>query len=197
MPPLPKFTMRLLDHCEKYGVQETWQGLVDDSLPASRIDAKTGEVKRIEPELWNRLARVTLHLEEEGRQIGRVVEMHPFELLENANVSWLLRHERDTIIVPDFAAVEAEIEAERPAPPVPPKPEDVYLSPFMEMMLSAIKQFGITAASYSHVKKETLEEHFKAQKLPDGTPVSPSMAGAMATFVRPAEAMKGGQKRMG
>ena len=88
---------------------------------------------------------------------------------------------------------------EPPAPtlPEPPRLDQVYLSPFMEMMLAAIKQFGITGNSFAHVKKAALEEHFTSQRLPDGTPISPNMASMMATFIRPAEATKGGQKRMG
>ncbi|KPM13725.1 hypothetical protein WG75_11905 [Citromicrobium sp. WPS32] len=189
--------MLLLDHCEKFGVEKTWQGLVDDSLPAVRIDAKTGEHSRIEPEIWSKLAKVVVHTVEDGREIARNVEMHPFDMLAGGNLSWLLRHDQDRILVPDFAAIRAAMEASQTFPPSPPSPSDVYMSPFMEMMLTAIKHFDITAEKYAHVKKATLEEYFKAQKLPDGTSVSPSMAGSMATFIRPVQAMKGGQKRAG
>lgn len=73
--------------------------------------------------------------------------------------------------------------------------ENVYLSPFMEIMLRAIENFNINANKFP--KKEELVEHFKLQKLPDGSFVSPSQAAHMATFCRPFEAMKGGQKRVG
>jgi len=74
-------------------------------------------------------------------------------------------------------------------------PNDIYLSPFMKIMLEAIKEFGIDATSWP--KKEELTEHFRKKKLPDGSTVSPNQAEHMATFCRPFEAMKGGQKRVG
>jgi hypothetical protein len=69
-----------------------------------------------------------------------------------------------------------------------------YVSPFLQIMMDATNQFGITS-SKNPPKKAELEAYFKQQKLPDGTPISPSQAKAMATFVRPPEAMKGGQKK--
>jgi hypothetical protein len=71
-----------------------------------------------------------------------------------------------------------------------------YVSPFLQIMIDATNRFGITHGK-NPPKKAELEAYFKKQKLPDGTPISPSQAKMMATFVRPPEAMKGGQKKMG
>jgi hypothetical protein len=75
-------------------------------------------------------------------------------------------------------------------------PNPTYVSPFLQMMIDATNRFSI-AAGKNPPKKAELEEYFKRQKLPDGTPISSSQAKAMATFIRPPEAMKGGQKKMG
>src|SRR5262249_31356412 len=75
-------------------------------------------------------------------------------------------------------------------------PNRTYVSPFLQMMIDATDRFSI-AAGKNPPKKAELEAYFKQQRLPDGTPISPSQAKAMATFVRPPEAMKGGQKKMG
>ena len=72
------------------------------------------------------------------------------------------------------------------------KPE--YVSPFLQIMMDATSQFGI-CSSKNPPKKAELEAYFKRQKLPDGTPISPSQSKAMATFVRPPEAMKSGLKK--
>jgi hypothetical protein len=68
-----------------------------------------------------------------------------------------------------------------------------YVSPFLQVMMDATSRFGITSSK--NPPKAELEAYFKRQKLPDGTPISPSQAKAMATFVRPPEAMKSGQKK--
>lgn len=185
--PLPKFAMLLLDHCQRFGVEATWQSLSDGSLPASKLNLANGEPQGIDPSVWMKSMRV-------HEADGRVVERHPIELLERGDLSWLSR-DNSPIVVPDFAALEADMAV--PPAPDPVKPEDVYLSPFLEMMLAAVKQFGIAADRYGHVKKETLVEHFQTQRLPDGTAISSNMASMMATFIRPPEATRGGQKRLG
>lgn len=88
---------------------------------------------------------------------------------------------------------EPKLQDSAPEPSI--SPNDIYLSPFMEIMLAAIKLFAIDSASWP--KKHELIEHFQKQKLPDGSAVSPNQAEHMATFCRPFEAMKGGQKRVG
>jgi hypothetical protein len=75
-----------------------------------------------------------------------------------------------------------------------PAPE--YISPFLEMMLAATAIFKITATGRPP-KKDDIEAHFLKQKLPNGSPVSPSQAKMMATFIRPPHAMKGGLKKVG
>jgi hypothetical protein len=97
-----------------------------------------------------------------------------------------------------LAKGEAPPEAEPPAADtsnvvaleaVPP----VYLSPFLKMMLDAVKQFGITEDAPG--KKEILVRFFRSQKLPDGSAISKVQAEYLATFCRSPEAMKGGNKR--
>jgi len=73
--------------------------------------------------------------------------------------------------------------------------EGIYLSPFIQMMLKAVKHFEIT--EQANVKKAELEDYFRRPKLPDGTSISNVQAGYLATFCRSPEAMKGGNKRMG
>jgi hypothetical protein len=59
-------------------------------------------------------------------------------------------------------------------------------------MLDAVRHFEINEGHWP--KKEELEGHFRAQKLPDGTPVSANQASHLATFIRPLAAMSGGNK---
>jgi hypothetical protein len=73
-----------------------------------------------------------------------------------------------------------------------PSTDGIYLSPFMQMMLEAVRHFEVSERRWP--KKEELEQYFLAQKLPDGTPVSANQAGHLATFVRPLAAMSGGNK---
>jgi hypothetical protein len=79
---------------------------------------------------------------------------------------------------------------EQPKPQ--PSTDGVYLPPFMQLMLEAVQHFKIGERQWP--KKEELEQYFRAQKLPDGTPVSANQAGHLATFVRPLAAMSGGNK---
>ncbi|RFC68151.1 MULTISPECIES: hypothetical protein [Mesorhizobium] len=80
-------------------------------------------------------------------------------------------------------------------PAAVPSTDGAYLSPFIQMMLEAVRRFGITAIN--HEKKEILEAHFRNQKLPDGKPITKAQAQYLATFCRSHDAMKGGNKRMG
>jgi hypothetical protein len=77
-------------------------------------------------------------------------------------------------------------------PKPPPVTDGVYLSPFMVLMLVAVQHFEIGEQRWP--KKEALEQYFRAQKLPDGTPVSPHQARHLATFCRPLAALRGGNK---
>lgn len=72
--------------------------------------------------------------------------------------------------------------------------ENDYLPEFIELMLAALDHFGITSSKYP--KKEELVEWFSSQKLPNGENVSPRLADSLATFCRPLNAMKGGNKRL-
>lgn len=69
-----------------------------------------------------------------------------------------------------------------------------YISPFVSLMLGATLKFDIPN---SFPKKDTLIRYFLDQSLPDGTPISKNQAEYMATFCRPAEMMRGGNKRIG
>jgi hypothetical protein len=75
----------------------------------------------------------------------------------------------------------------------PPATVGVYLSPFMVLMLEAVRRFEINEQRWP--KKEELEEYFRAQKLPDGTPISLNHARLLATFCRPLAAMSGGNSK--
>jgi hypothetical protein len=83
-------------------------------------------------------------------------------------------------------------EDEQPPAP-PPETSGTYLSPYMRLMLEAVRRFEISEEHWE--KKEVLEKHFRAQKLPDGTPISPNLARYLATFSRPLAAKRGGNKK--
>jgi hypothetical protein len=75
-----------------------------------------------------------------------------------------------------------------------PQPADgAYELPYMQLMHDAKRRFEISSARWP--KKEVLEEHFRAQKLPGGTPVSANQARYLATFCRPLAAQLGGNKK--
>ncbi|MER8923422.1 hypothetical protein [Mesorhizobium sp. M0802] len=81
---------------------------------------------------------------------------------------------------------------QRPAPNL----DDLYLSPFMVLMVEAIRKFDIRADGPPPLVK-TLVHFFEGQTLPGGRKVSTRMAEAMATAVRPPEAMDGGSQSHG
>ena len=74
-----------------------------------------------------------------------------------------------------------------------PTTDGAYVSPYIQLMLDAVRRFEINEKNWP--KKEELEEHFRAQKLPDGTPISANQARYLATFCRPLAAMSGGNKK--
>jgi hypothetical protein len=63
-------------------------------------------------------------------------------------------------------------------------------------MLDASLYFKITSSGRTP-KKEEIKRWFLSQQLPDGSKVTATQAEYMATFIRPLEAMKGGQKKVG
>ena len=85
-------------------------------------------------------------------------------------------------------------EDEQPAESAP-EASGTYLSPFMQLMLAAVRHFKITDTTWQ--KKKDLEDWFLERKLPDGTPVSPAQARYLAMFCRPLAAMSGGNKQDG
>ena len=74
-----------------------------------------------------------------------------------------------------------------------PTTDGAYVSPYMQLMLDAVRHFKIGAGSWP--KKEELEEYFRGQKLPDGSSISANHARYLATFCRPLAAMSGGNKK--
>ena len=75
--------------------------------------------------------------------------------------------------------------------------EGVYISPFISVMLDAARQFGLKPDMKRPPKKDELINFFKDRTLADGTVISANHAQYLATFCRPPEAMKGGNKPMG
>jgi hypothetical protein len=81
-------------------------------------------------------------------------------------------------------------------PPAPrPETSGTCRSPYMRLMLEANRHYGISEEQWP--KKEVLEEYFRAQKLPDGTLVSPNLASQLATHCRPLAAKRGGNTKKG
>jgi hypothetical protein len=84
------------------------------------------------------------------------------------------------------------VRMEAGAQPQPP-PDGAYETPYMQLMRHAVRRFEISGEHWP--KKEVLEEHFRAQKLPDGTPISANLASQLATLCRPLAAQRGGNKK--
>jgi len=70
-----------------------------------------------------------------------------------------------------------------------------YIPPFITLMLEAVEHFSISDLKFP--KKDALKAYFINKTLPDGTPLTGTQVEYLATFCRPAGAMRGGQKRMG
>jgi hypothetical protein len=77
----------------------------------------------------------------------------------------------------------------------PPASDGSYLSPFMELMATAIRHFEISEDNWP--KKQLLVNYFCTQKLPDGKPITHNQARNLATFCRPLAAMSGGNSKEG
>jgi hypothetical protein len=85
--------------------------------------------------------------------------------------------------------VLVEEEGAQPQPPT----DGAYVSPYMQLMLDAVRHFEISETWWP--TKKQLENHFRAQKLPDGTTVSANIASQLATLCRPLAAQHGGNKK--
>lgn len=68
-----------------------------------------------------------------------------------------------------------------------------YITPYLQLMQTAITKFGITAEEQG--KKDCLVDWFLAQKV-EGEQVSHKLADAMATLIRLPSAQRGGAKRV-
>jgi hypothetical protein len=67
------------------------------------------------------------------------------------------------------------------------------LPEFISIAHEAIRHFRVSANSYP--KKEGLVEYFQRCRLSNGTFISRHQADSLATFCRPVQAMKGGNKK--
>ena len=152
----------------EHGVDKERNDLSSGRRQAFKFDRTTGELSLIEPRFW-RVDGAERCLE--YGWLAPPAARH-FKIGEHSEVPCM-------IVVP----VEDE-----------PKParmtNGVYLPPFMALMQEAVRELNISEQSWP--KKKELEKHFCAQKLPDGTPVSPTQARYLATFCRPLEALRGG-----
>lgn len=151
---------------EQHSIDDTRRDLESGMIVAYAWDRKTGVLNPFDKSIW--LADWSLD----------VLEANCWkEPMPNST-----KTENWPLLIAPAAAVRKAV----------PTPE--YMSPFLEMMLTATAHFKITATDRPP-KKEHVEAYFQKQKLPDGSPISPSQAKMMATFIRPPDAMKGGQKK--
>ena len=68
------------------------------------------------------------------------------------------------------------------------------LPEFISIAHEAIRHFQISVSANSYPKKEVLVEYFQRRRLSNGTVISRHQADSLATFCRPVQAMKGGNK---
>jgi hypothetical protein len=124
---------------------------------------------------WNKLRRRAYH---EDFKAGDVRE----------NNVRLLRSEIDNLF-PDSDTGPS-------LPASSPAIRGTYLSEAMQMMLAVVPHFAIQNPSdpANWPKKDVLVDYFKSLRWPDGSAVSPTKAGEMASLCRPAELGAGGQK---
>ncbi len=71
--------------------------------------------------------------------------------------------------------------------------DEIYTTPYLDLMQAAIAQFGITAGNQG--KKDCLTDWFLEQQV-EGELVSNKLADAMATLIRLPSAQRGGAKRL-
>ena len=69
------------------------------------------------------------------------------------------------------------------------------LPEFISIAHEAIRHFRISVSANSYPKKGELVEFLKRRRLSNGTLISRHHAETLATFCRPVQAMKGGNKR--
>jgi hypothetical protein len=93
-------------------------------------------------------------------------------------------------IWPDYMPPFPISDVSRPAQGMDHTP---YITPYLELMQTAITKFGITAEEQG--KKDCLVDWFLAQKV-EGEQVSHKLADAMATLIRLPSAQRGGAKRV-
>ena len=71
--------------------------------------------------------------------------------------------------------------------------DEIYTTPYLDLMQAAIAQFGITPEYQG--KKECLMDWFLEQQV-EGEPISNKLADSMATLIRLPSAQRGGGKRV-
>ena len=80
-----------------------------------------------------------------------------------------------------------------PVRPAQGAADEIYTTPYLDLMQAAIAQFGISAGNQG--KKECLTDWFLEQQV-EGELVSNKLADAMATLIRLPSAQRGGAKRV-
>lgn len=73
--------------------------------------------------------------------------------------------------------------------------DKTFVSPYIQRMLQASREFDLGSPKGRLVKKETLVTWFLEKGLPDGTAVSRNQAESMASLCRHPDAMRGGLRR--
>jgi hypothetical protein len=164
---------------ERVGLKESQVNPLDAALSESQIlpevivHGRPGQWRRLKPGEWDTL-------ENAGKIIRSFAWANPnrgFSVAQGDDHVRILMAVIDRLWPP--AAVVAATGL------VVPADEDRYFFP--KMILDAIDLFK----KVKHPpKKEDLEQHFRKQKLPDGTPISARLADAMATLSRPWQAMR-------
>jgi hypothetical protein len=121
---------------------------------------------------------------------GSRVEIEPHRWLMSEQLWWSGSEVVQPQAVRGYVYIPDQMSGlDAPSSKVDPSP---YTPPFMKLMFEAIEHFEIPNKM---PKAETLQEWFKEQQV-GGRDVSKVMANYLATFVRPPEAMRGGQKRV-
>jgi len=113
----------------------------------------------------------------------------------------LLRSDVDNLFPPEEPEnheVYRTPPATQPTSAHEPQQAESYLSPFLELMIEASRRFQICPEPLrgaEWLKKEVLVEHFLGLEIPGVGPLSRSQAESMATFCRPPNFMRGGNRR--
>jgi len=134
---------------------------------------------------------------------GHLHAMLPNEWLSDSSERWLenghygFLHRWDRLLIKERKPAAASVPRQH-------SDKAQYVSPHIELMLRAIRQFSISEVlptgrdpeTKQLISKEVLRDYFLSSRLSTGAEISPNLANVMATLCRPPEAMKGGNKRV-